>query len=58
MKPSDFKLRPEIAIPNMDLDDLLAYPELHKRVNNRQFEISGIHNLISEMKKQTIDNLK
>ena len=29
----------------------MEYPELQKQINNGQFEVSGVHNLIVELKK-------
>ena len=37
MKPTELKLRPEIEIPNVTLEQLIGYPELQKRINNTQF---------------------
>lgn len=51
MKPTQLKLKPELELPQLKLPILLEYPLLQKRVNNPQYELSGIHNLIVELKK-------
>lgn len=46
MRPSELRLRPELSTPSLKLDELLEYPELQRRINRQQFDVSGVHNLI------------
>lgn len=47
-----------LPFDSLSLSQLAGYPELQRRVNNLQFATSGMHNLIVQLRKETMKELK
>jgi hypothetical protein len=47
-----------LELQGVRVEDLSRYPELQRRANREEFDVSGIKHLIMEFKKEAMEELK